>query len=214
MSCPLVSFSSPTPTAAARGSRRTFCGRDEGSWGETELVVWCALELVACPALPFEGSTVAVSNGGTYPSTAVYACEGGGPLSDGDAERWSAPARSTAPGTAPPRPPAGSSPVLNGTILYSVRSFPARSSRILQFSLVMCCRVLSLYCITLSGPVQSRTLLYSIRSLFSCPLVKPLYIVLFGPVRFAPVRSGPVRSGPVLSHPTSCYSVVGAHPGG
>jgi hypothetical protein len=44
-------------------------------------------QLVACPALALEGGTVAVSNGGTYPSTATYACEGGNPPSDGDAER-------------------------------------------------------------------------------------------------------------------------------
>ena len=36
-----------------------------------------------CPALAFdvEGGTVAVSNNGTYPSTATYACEGGSPQS-------------------------------------------------------------------------------------------------------------------------------------
>jgi hypothetical protein len=46
-------------------------------------------KLVVCPTLPFnaEGGTVEVSNGGTYPSTATYACEGGSPPSDGDAER-------------------------------------------------------------------------------------------------------------------------------
>ena len=49
--------------------------------------VWYALELVVCPPLPFDAGTVAVSNGGTYPSTAAYACEGGDPPSDGDAER-------------------------------------------------------------------------------------------------------------------------------
>jgi hypothetical protein len=43
--------------------------------------------LAACPPLPFDAGTVAVSNGGTYPSTAAYACEGGDPPSDGDAER-------------------------------------------------------------------------------------------------------------------------------
>jgi hypothetical protein len=45
--------------------------------------------LVVCPALAFdvEGGTVQVSNNGTYPSTATYACEGGDPPSDGDAER-------------------------------------------------------------------------------------------------------------------------------
>jgi hypothetical protein len=30
---------------------------------------------------------VEISNGGTYPSTATYACDGGDPPSDADAER-------------------------------------------------------------------------------------------------------------------------------
>jgi hypothetical protein len=42
-------------------------------------------KLVVCPALNFEAGDVAITNGGTYPSTATYACEGGGPPSDGDA---------------------------------------------------------------------------------------------------------------------------------
>jgi hypothetical protein len=40
-----------------------------------------------CPALMFEAGSVAVTNGGTYPSTATYACEGGAPLTNGDADR-------------------------------------------------------------------------------------------------------------------------------
>jgi hypothetical protein len=44
-------------------------------------------QLVVCPALALEGGTVEVSNGGTYPSTATYACEGGDPPTDGDLER-------------------------------------------------------------------------------------------------------------------------------
>jgi hypothetical protein len=44
---------------------------------------------IDCPTLPFdvEGGMVEISNGGTYPSTATYACDGGDPPSDGDAER-------------------------------------------------------------------------------------------------------------------------------
>jgi hypothetical protein len=40
-------------------------------------------KLVVCPALAFdvEGGTVQVSNNGTYPSTATYACEDGAPPS-------------------------------------------------------------------------------------------------------------------------------------
>jgi hypothetical protein len=73
-------------------------------------------KLIVCPALPFdvEGGTVEVSNGGTYPSTATYACEGGDPPSDGDAERicqtdgtWSG-TTPTACTVAPPGPFEGS----------------------------------------------------------------------------------------------------------
>jgi hypothetical protein len=44
-------------------------------------------EIRVCLALTFEAGSVMVTNGGTYPSTATYACEGGVPPSDGDATR-------------------------------------------------------------------------------------------------------------------------------
>jgi hypothetical protein len=78
-------------------------------------------KLVVCPALTFDvdGGTVAVTNGGTYPSNVTYTCENGNPRSDGNAERicqltgeWSGspPTACIPPGTLPQRTTVSYSP--------------------------------------------------------------------------------------------------------